>query len=366
MESNTISSKFKNEMLANDAENHKNIIVNNMPVKLTIHTNKNCNLNCGFCGYSSKQTSNPNDIMSLDTLNLIASEIFPTSNVVIPTTYGEPLIYPYFDEFIEKVRHYRNRLSMYTNGDLLIKNRIISIMDILNDIKISFDGATRETYEKIRNLSNYERVFDNVKLFLKLRKEIKFLPPPSLTFQYTLMKSNINELPEFVKIISELGADRLAVSHVYSFHPNKDYEMLIDDQDNSNEMLSETKLLTKKYGIDFFYPRKYGANIDAEFSSIFSKNTCSYLYQETWIDAQANVRPCFFPDGPVLGNIKNSSFSEIWNGEGYQEMRRTVNADKPYFDRCSKCPIKMQFSNSIDLKYDKSGFIMQKHNIQLL
>ena len=51
-------------------------------------------------------------------------------------------------------------------------------------IYFSIEGATKETYEKIRVGANYDKVIDNIKRFIQLKKEMKS-PIPEICFRMT-------------------------------------------------------------------------------------------------------------------------------------------------------------------------------------
>jgi radical SAM protein with 4Fe4S-binding SPASM domain len=60
------------------------------------------------------------------------------------------------------------------------------------------------------------------------------------------------------------------------------------------------------------------------------------------VRADGEVFPCCrsqsFP-GFTLGNVFDKGFQEIWNGDGYRQLRQTVNSATPP-DVCAVCPRK--------------------------
>jgi MoaA/NifB/PqqE/SkfB family radical SAM enzyme len=108
------------------------------------------------------------------------------------------------------------RTEFYSNGTLLADRVIRRILPTLGRMVISFDGATRETFEAIRSGASYEKVVANVKSLVAAARE---LPPerrPVLGFSCTLMRRNIEELPRLVEFAAELGIDFVYAAHVYA------------------------------------------------------------------------------------------------------------------------------------------------------
>jgi len=288
-------------------------------------------------------------------LKKIAEELFEAAWEVFPTTYGEPLLYKNLEALLGLIEEYHCSLGLYTNGTLLTEQLMERIIPLLNDLKVSFDGATKEAYETLRSGACYDSVLESIRSFNSLRYTYRYLRPPTLTFQFTMMRSNIQELPKMIDLCTKLRVDRLAASHVYIFHQSFKEESLVLHQELSDRMIDEASTLAKTQGLKTFFPQKFSkSRVNAD--ALFKSATCSYLYKETWISSNGDIHPCFMPDSPVMGNLNQQTFEEIWNGEPYKQMRRTVNKKEPFFKRCQNCPIRIQFDASFDREYEISAF----------
>ena len=360
--------KLRNEIEANKAEEQKLMLLTSKPVRVTVQTNKNCNLECVFCGFSNKNKLTKDNEMSPETIEKIARELFPTAREVVPTTLGEPLIYRHWNILVDHIEMYRCFLALYTNGVLLNEKKSLEILPYLSELKLSFDGAIKKTYEELRLKSNYEKVLKNIITFNQLRKNSQYIRPPILTWQFPLMNSNINEFPQAVRLATDLGFDRIAASHVYIFENSLRQENLIFHQEISDEKIKEAIKLSEHLHIELFLPKTF-KNETIIPKDFFKNNTCSYLYKEIWIKPNGDVHPCFIPDSPIMGNILKITFEEIWNGELYKKMRATVNTENPYYWRCANCPIRIQFDENYtkNYNYEAFDFSNEKHiNIELI
>ena len=64
----------------------------------------------------------------------------------------------------------------------------------------SFDGTTKETYEKIRVGSDFDLVTGNLKNFFNLKKEMNAYFP-EIAFHFIVNKLNINEIPQYLDLV---------------------------------------------------------------------------------------------------------------------------------------------------------------------
>jgi MoaA/NifB/PqqE/SkfB family radical SAM enzyme len=86
--------------------------------------------------------------------------------------FGEPLL----DRRLEdKIRYSKQRgiqkVKIFTNGSLLSASRSLSLIEAgLDEIKISMDGATKEEFERIRVPLKFDRVVQNVKRLIGVKR----------------------------------------------------------------------------------------------------------------------------------------------------------------------------------------------------
>jgi len=175
-----------------------------------------------------------------------------------------------------------------------------------------------------------------------------------------MFKSNIEMLPDAITFAHDIGMDRVAASHMYVFNERLREESLINHQALSDSVIYQSSELAKDLGLEFIFPRTFDRN-SISTTTIFQHGICSYLYKEAWIHPNGRVHPCFMPDSPVMGDMKEQSFKEIWNGEKYQELRTSLKEGKPSYYRCGCCPIRMQFDPDFNQGYDISAFMIPEN-----
>jgi wyosine [tRNA(Phe)-imidazoG37] synthetase (radical SAM superfamily) len=87
-------------------------------------------------------------------------------------TIGEPLLNPRLPQYFEILRKHGVEVFVSTNALLLEKrlDLLIENADLIYDLRFSIDGATKETYEKIRVRGQWERLIRNLDYFRERTK----------------------------------------------------------------------------------------------------------------------------------------------------------------------------------------------------
>src|SRR5688572_29527091 len=132
--------------------------------RITIDTNpEDCNLHCIMCEEHSpysdfietlyKTTGTKRRRMPVEWLGKIFEEAKELGvKEIIPSTMGEPLLYKDFDEIV-KLAHLNDiKLNLTTNGTFPKRTAAEwaeLIVPVTSDVKLSWNGATKETAEKV-------------------------------------------------------------------------------------------------------------------------------------------------------------------------------------------------------------------------
>jgi len=89
----------------------------------------------------------------------------------------------------------------------------------LKIINVSLDAATPETYRKIRGF-DFDVVTNNIARVIKLKRE-RGQNFPIVCVNMTMMRSNIEEAPDLVRLAAALGADQVALWHLNRYSPDQ-------------------------------------------------------------------------------------------------------------------------------------------------
>ncbi len=131
-----------------------------------IEINRNCNINCVMCNTSL--STRPQFNMDLELFEHAVKHVKSTgSRETSLHTIGEPLMNSNLPQYFEILRKHGVQIRFSTNGLILHKklDLLIEYADILSEFRFSIDGASKETYEKIRFGGSWERLITNVEEF---------------------------------------------------------------------------------------------------------------------------------------------------------------------------------------------------------
>ena len=185
-----------------------------------------CNFRCIHCLYNDSGYSGKNELTPQETMRVIDELINDFGIVLMILTGGEIFLRPDLMDIVEKFKRNNVALKLLTNAALITDEHISRLAELLNPytdgLQISLDGATTETYGKIRQTDLFDVVINNIKKLLKnnIRVEIGTIAMPQ----------NYEEIPQIFKLATELGANKFTVSKM--IERNESHKALaISDKD---------------------------------------------------------------------------------------------------------------------------------------
>ena len=306
------------------------------PWRITFDTNPSlCNLHCIMCDTHSiynRKGIERRGIMPIEIIESVISSAHEHLEEVIPSTMGEPLLYPYFRDFIDMLKKYDIKMNLTTNGTfptIGVEKWGEVILPLASDVKISINGALKETAESIMVGVNFEEQLSNIRKFIEIRDRVRASGEnyPTVTFQVTYMERNLRELPEMLKMAMDLGVDRLKGHHLWVTWPELKDESLRKSKDSIerwNRMVDLLYDIKKDSGSDIKLENIHKLSLDGS-SYIPEEWICPFLGREAWIAWDGTFNVCCAPDKlrrtfGYFGNVKNRDFMELWNSEEYDRL----------------------------------------------
>lgn len=319
------------------------------PWRITFDTNPDyCNFACVMCECFSEYSTVKADkkskgikpkIMPIETIRKVIEEAVGTPlREIIPSTMGEPLMYKHFDKIINLCHEFGLKLNLTTNGSFVIKGAkkwAELLVPVLSDIKISWNGATKETYEEIMRGSKWEKVTEDLKTFLDVRD--KYFEDSgktcSVTLQLTFLETSLSELYDLTKMAINLGIDRIKGHHLWThFEEIKNLSMR-RNQDSIKRWNIEVERIYVLRD-QMFLPN--GKKIRLENFTILDASgvedlapggACPFLGKEAWINPEGKFSPCCAPDElrkqlGDFGNVNETKLEKIWQDPLYKNLQK--------------------------------------------
>lgn len=148
-------------------------IVSDFPLFLDLEVTSICNLQCPFCATTYRGKLIPRGSMTETLFRKLIDEGAAHGLYGVKLNYrGEPLLHPAIDRFVAYAKQ-RGLIDVYfnTNALLLDESMAERLIDAgLDRISVSFEGTTREVYERNRVGSSHERVLANLAGLQELKR----------------------------------------------------------------------------------------------------------------------------------------------------------------------------------------------------
>jgi MoaA/NifB/PqqE/SkfB family radical SAM enzyme len=260
---------------------------------------------------------------------------------------GEPLLNP---DLFRMITYLKGRgVTVVFNSDaigLTEKKRRDLIQSGLDELRVSMDAATPETYRAIRGVATFDRVVENVTALGELKRESAVLLP-KIALWFTVMKKNLEELPLFIRLAAKMSAAQVNVQRLVHYGEG----LAVQDQSvygtltaMEETLLAEASRLSQELGVVL---SASGNTTPVESLRPEERERpwsgCQRPWSLSYITANGNVLPCCISPwtakdygGLILGNALAEPFAKIWNGERYQAFRRKFEThDAP--DPCRGC-----------------------------
>lgn len=349
-----------------------------------------CQLRCIMCHFAHPDFVESKNTMGGELLEKVAGDLFPIAHDVVLSSSAEPLLAPDLPRALELCREHQVPNFHFSTNAIAMNRRIMQkILDVeMPLLTISIDGGTKETFERIRTPAKWDTLMNRFDLINDM-KQAAGSRLPVLTATAVLMRSNIREMPQLIRLMREKGVDHMNFVYMAVMGGlGIEDETLFNDPALCNEMLQQMRETAAEVGMQVQIPmpipvgiHKQGeadmtdaARSDEGGGSALVPDTDAELAEGSFDEAEylnsknrefllkAKVkdhhnRACYFPwyyihvnpDGTVFpcgawfefttfGDFKTQNFREIWTGKPYQELRSQIY-NMRLRDVCANCSV---------------------------
>jgi radical SAM protein with 4Fe4S-binding SPASM domain len=275
-----------------------------LPIRLWFDSSARCNLRCPMCPNKDMPPADKG-LIPLDLFTKVIDEARGATHDIYLHHRGEPLIHPDLFAMIRYARAAGIRTRFHSNGTLLTEDKAAQLLENPPDlISFSIDGFEKEAYEKVRIGATFEKTLANVMGFLDMRRR-KGLRRPYVVIEKIDFVSGDRELrsrPEAIALKRRFlaaGADEVITKLEYAW---------AEDRAPERER-----------------PARYAK--------------CTFPWYAAVISWDGTVTPCpqDFWCAMKMGNVRDASLREIWNGPVYRELRRKLMTAPESLALCHKC-----------------------------
>lgn len=291
------------------------------PVYIRIKPTNRCNHNCYYCHYKNAYLDlddyNPSDEIPKEKMLQIIDDMAEMGvKAVTFSGGGEPLLYTYIEETMERVLQKNIDLSIITNGSLL-KGKRAELLARAKWVRISVESVNDEMYSSIRGIKEgaFTELCHNIEAFAKIKNM-----DCELGINMVVNAENYSEVREMAILMKKLGANHVKYAPMITTETNKYHEPFKDkvieelqklQEELNDEHFKIIDLYTGDFEDSVIFDRQYSKCPIKEFVCVIAANQkVYYCHDKAYLD-----------DG-IVCDLKDDSFRELWNSD---EVTKKLN-----------------------------------------
>ena len=317
-----------------------------LPREVYFEVTNRCNLLCETCPRTFFDLEPAADL-SLERMIEIGDAL-PEIDRMVLHGVGEPMLNRDLPKMIAYGARRDARVVFNTNGTLLTERRGDAITDAgLSELRVSLDAATPETYTRVRGADVLGKIVRNVTAFTERRARSGHAAP-HVSVWATVLRENLEELPELVRLAAGIGATELNLQRLV-FNglglATADQSVYRDLTARQEQVLAECRAVAAEVGI-----RITGSGgTEGEGACRAPSNedgawrSCRRPWKVLYVTAHGTMLPCCIAPFAttdmrliVLGDVIRDGVAASWNGPTMQRFRTRHQSDDPPVP-CAPC-----------------------------
>jgi radical SAM protein with 4Fe4S-binding SPASM domain len=335
------------------------------PDLLCIFPTYRCNLRCGMCFQREGTaglggTAGRSELTPDQWKRIIDKGARFTSTVL--WMGGEAFLYPQFVDLVAYAKSKGLRTLIITNGFALPEHAAHLVEIGIDGITVSIDGS-KGTHNSIRrHPQSHARAVEGLRA-VHAARQAQHRQLPILMINFTMMGQNYRQVPEFISLAREWGADAVQLLGLMYASPatlkrhtqvlesefgvrrddmtaleNSDFRTGLDAtwlQHQISRLLETSPAFPElrfcSLGLENCIEAHYGPDEHLPLPN----QRCTSLWRRMVIQPNGDVTACYNQMEIVMGNALHQDLPEIWNGAKFLHFRRRIRRE--LLPGCVRC-----------------------------
>jgi MoaA/NifB/PqqE/SkfB family radical SAM enzyme len=315
---------------------HKDVQLGHLPL-VTLYLTERCNSRCVTCDYWRHGRTT----LTLPALQEMLPSLAALHTEVALLSGGEPLLNPEWAAMTRLLKDAGLKVWLLTSG-LSLEKHARRVRELFDSVTVSLDGTDAATYAAIRGVDAFEKVCAGIRAVAD--------GGPPVSVRVTLQRANYAQLPRFVALARELGAQQVSflaidVANPHAFGRTDDFST--DLALRAEDLASLARLLDE---LEQAHAADFGSGFIAEspaklrrlldyFAAVCGRGPyppvrCNAPQFSAVIAADGHVRPCFFIPGPPGARVQGDVGTAL-NAPELLELRSAIRRGER--SECAHC-----------------------------
>jgi MoaA/NifB/PqqE/SkfB family radical SAM enzyme len=326
--------------------------VTGLPYVVVLDPTNVCNLKCPVCPTPKGDLLHPSGRVSPEDFEMFIDRIAAHTYRLILYNWGEPFLHKQIIRMLSYA--HRNRISTAISSNLNILPREGAealVMSGLDDLVVSCDGLSQETYERYRVGGELEKVVANLNAIKQAKKKLG-RSNPSIEFQFLVFRHNEHEADRVHDFATQHGADTVRLVKpaidlslpdiqpaVNPDYTRPEYQVLQVPEPAAvrNEDIADAMWKGRQEAPSA--PDSAGGPVESE---PLAPIDCYWPWRVLTVNWNGEVDPCCYNNQlGSFGNIFGQPLIELINNDKYVYARRRIvgRASPEGFDDviCKRC-----------------------------
>jgi MoaA/NifB/PqqE/SkfB family radical SAM enzyme len=289
------------------------------PRSIQIECSTRCNLKCTFCELTY-WTEKPSDL-KLETFQKMVAHL-PKLKRIDLTGIGESLLNRDFFNIVKFLKSRGVYVTLNDNFTLMTAKAAHRFVELeIDQIFLSLDGASKETFERIRVGADFDKVIFNTRQLIRFKREM-VKKKPEVKINTVVCSTNYHELPALVELAHDMGIGMIQFVNAITF---EDTMNLDTKRFNQGVQRKLSEALERAHQL--------GVLVKIELFDKFPVQQCSFPWKRNFVTFDGYVHPCCYTtqtgdrqahNRRSFGKLVERSFAEIWDGEEYSAFRKKM------------------------------------------
>ncbi|MBN2452696.1 MAG: radical SAM protein [Candidatus Omnitrophica bacterium] len=308
-----------------------------------------CNARCAMCNLSEILNKKDMADIPMDKIERFLDDVAGYHPSII-LFGGEPFVRKDIVDIVKAVKKRGLSVGIFTNGTLLDKDTAERLMlEKLDYIVFSLLG-TKDVHDTILSMNGaYDKMVKGIKAFTDNRRR-----NTKVVTHTTICEGNLDDLKNIASASASLGVDLVRFGHptfysteersrcndalkkIFEEGDVKAMSYIYDIRGKEDRYVEKiTKLRSELGNRVAFTPELSVDELKSWYSPDFSSGRkCLFALRGLFIYPNGDVYPCE-SISCRMGNVFDSGFSNVWNGERYKKFRRILK--RGLLPACARC-----------------------------